>query len=278
VALAWTETPNDRNEPSSLEQYRLMALALLPRGTAFALHKDSGVSDFLEGCVAEFARIDEAVRKLLDSALPIDAVDWLEDWEKTLGLPKPQPFELLSTADRQRAATSWLLADGANNYATFAKKLGELGLTIEKVHYYRPFATGASAVGDAVLGDGWMHTAELDVGGAGDPMLSVDWDYLALAQRLVDEQLKRGHTLVRLNPVRADDVYAVTISHAYALSLDGENATLITDFFATNGLGSFAMSISGALAARISSDASKYALSIKSAVAVSISGEGAINV
>lgn len=212
----------------TLDDYRLAALALLPRGRAFALRVDSATSDFLEGCMAEFARLDQALHDLALSALPGDAVAYLSDWEEVLGLPRAVPLEPLSVAVRQYIATDWLLGEHGNALADYQRRLDTMDLFIEAVHYYAPFET-TSACNVQVYGEEWMHAVMLDVSGAGAAPGPIDTKALTWAQQMIDDQLRRAHTSVRLNPVAPSSSsgghYARSWLGTYATTNTGEVAT-----------------------------------------------------
>lgn len=185
-------TPAPPTDPNTLERYRLSALALLPRGTAFVLQALTGVSDFLEGAVEEFARIDAAAHKLLDSSLPIDSdTAYLDDWERVLGLPAG----LGSTAERQLAAAAALAHDARNHREAYEDAIEAAGFTLDDVLYFAPFEAGVSAAGDPVLDDDWLYTATLVIGGTSGPE-----DLVELAA-LLRAQLQRAHTHLILSAV-----------------------------------------------------------------------------
>lgn len=185
-------------DPNTLEHYRLMALALLPRGKAFARSVGSAVSDLLEGCMAEFARIDAAAHELLDAALPDRAVAYLEDWEDVLGLPLPWQ-EIGTLSERQQFALRRLLRRSGNNRAAYDEAMASLGLELQAVHSHSPFEVGRSAAGDALTNDVWAYAFTLDV--SNDDGTAPTLDQMAQLDTIIRALLQRAHTHVVTVPV-----------------------------------------------------------------------------
>lgn len=71
----------------SVEQFRDMMLALLPRGPAWPTSKDSQLAQWLMGMAEEFARVDAKNEQLRMEMNPAKTVDLLPEWERDYGLP-----------------------------------------------------------------------------------------------------------------------------------------------------------------------------------------------
>jgi uncharacterized protein YmfQ (DUF2313 family) len=171
----------------SAEAYRAQLQALLPPGAAWPRHPDAALTRLLAAWGEELARIDARSDRLISEAMPGDALEMLEDWERVAGLPDACGAEIATTtAERRANLIAKLTQQGGASIPWFYALAEPLGYEIE-IEEYRPFVCGLSRCGeDRLLGDGkvrylWSISVkgprltrfQAGVSCCGDPLLKI---------------------------------------------------------------------------------------------------------
>lgn len=88
----------------TLDQHVTAIAANLPSGRVWVpkMLRGSNLNGLLRGIASEFLRMDEMLERYVDQSVPTETVDYLEEWERALGIPDPcVPLET-EIAKRQR--------------------------------------------------------------------------------------------------------------------------------------------------------------------------------
>lgn len=147
----------------SNENYASALGQLLPKGKAW--HRENGavLSGVLLGLAKSFAASDTAAISLLRNAFPATAGSLLTDWEKALGLPDDCAIGEMTTIARRRAAVVTKLTGGGGlSLTSLIQALNNSGYTITLTEFRRA-RCGLSACGDAINGDDWPLTLQVNV-------------------------------------------------------------------------------------------------------------------
>ncbi|MBA7932979.1 DUF2313 domain-containing protein [Klebsiella sp. RHBSTW-00215] len=150
----------------SVDDYTRALVSLLPTGLAWPRDVESTQYATVKSLAHSFARSDTDSLALLSGGFPSTALMMLYEWERTLGLPDDCAIgEIDSIGARQRAVVSKLISTGGlnrNYYITIAAALG-YDVTIM---LFRPAMCGMSVCGDAINGDEWPYTWQINVPGS----------------------------------------------------------------------------------------------------------------
>lgn len=179
--------------PFEAADYAVALANLLPRGRAWPAEAGSTRAQLLGALTPPLARLDARAQALLIDAFPRTAVELLDAWEQTLGLPDPCAGVQPTVALRQAQVVARFQGFGGQSvgfFVTFAALLG-FAITIQEF-------TGAQH-------DQWQVTVaasgaalfEFGVGRFGDAFETLS----ANAQVLQCEfaRLKPAHTLLIWN-------------------------------------------------------------------------------
>lgn len=135
--------------------YKALLKKLLPKGKAWAVGNGSTFDKLLDAKAQEYARIDADIIRFINNVFPQTTVDFLEDWERLVGIPK----ECLQRGDdpqtRREDIVAALSVQGnlsRQHYIDLAKRLG-YDITITEP---RPFRVSINAVGDALYSEDWL--------------------------------------------------------------------------------------------------------------------------
>jgi uncharacterized protein YmfQ (DUF2313 family) len=133
-------------------EYLEQLLALAPRGSALNGEEGSNWTALLAAFADEFARFDARVAQAHEEADPRSALETLDDWERTTGLPDECSAEVETLQERRNAVVGVLRARGGQSGAYFKALAETLGyeVTITK---FRPFIAGLSRCGDVLGGE-----------------------------------------------------------------------------------------------------------------------------
>lgn len=200
---------------------------LLPPGRLFGDRRTPVLDGILEGLGAEFDRVDAEGAALAPDLLPTTSGRFLEEWERTLGLPDECGPAPTTTSDRLRAVRSRLLAGGdlsRGRYLAIARTLGYEARITEGAG--SQFRCGISRCGDDLGFDGgeflWTMTVpagttrrfECGVSRCGDPLADAGDELL----ECLIERAAPAHTAIVF-------VYA-EVGDCLILLLDENGATL----------------------------------------------------
>lgn len=178
---------------SNVQRYATAGAQLLPPGAAFDLahEDDTGLHDLLEGLAVEFARIHEAAETLYRNVVnPAQANEYLDDWERMLGLPgKCVTNPSTSIAERAGAVVAALRGRGSHARATYEAVARALGYTEQlEFQHFPPMSCGMT-VGNSLYSDEWSHAVRVVVP-VGDQTAD---DQLICT---FTDQLRRSHTFI----------------------------------------------------------------------------------
>lgn len=150
----------------SIDDYTRSLIALLPTGLAWSRDKKGSQHATLRALGRSFSRSDSDSQAILSGGFPSTALMMLFEWESALGLPDDCVIgEIGGISERQRSVVSKLISTGGlnrNYYITIAAALG-YDITIMQ---FRPAMCGMSVCGDAINGDEWPFTWQINVPGS----------------------------------------------------------------------------------------------------------------
>ncbi|HCQ8415826.1 TPA: DUF2313 domain-containing protein [Klebsiella michiganensis] len=149
----------------SVDDYARALVSLLPTGLAWPRDVESTQYAMVRSLAHSFARSDTESLTLLSGGFPSTALMMLYEWERTLGLPDDCAIgEMDSIGARQRAVVSKLISTGGLNRNYYISVAAALGYTIH-ITQFRPAMCGMSVCGDAINGDEWPFTWQINVPG-----------------------------------------------------------------------------------------------------------------
>ena len=187
--------------------YRNQLLNLLPRGRAWARDITSTMAAFMHAIGDEFALLHERARVLIEEeSNPLSAVETIDDWEKSLGLPDACSSAAPTLAERQAAAAGRYYGNGGHSIPYLidvALQMGFVITIVDKVtpHHYEVKVPGVEAVRLSV-GEGPGHTV-------GEPLRTYG-DEIALECVLM--RLHQSHTVATFT-YGGTESYSVTYTY-----------------------------------------------------------------
>lgn len=142
----------------SIGDYTKALQNLMPMGIAWPRHPDSVQAALLKALGQDFQKNDASAQSLLKGAFPSMALELLDEWEETLGLPDPCSISEQGTIQARRGAiTSRLVSEGSLSKAYMISVCAALGYTIT-ITEYRQARAGWSVAGDPINGEYWPFT------------------------------------------------------------------------------------------------------------------------
>lgn len=117
------------------EEYRNALLALLPKGDAWPIDRDSHIAKLMSGIAEEFARIDARAYAVIRESHPSTAFELFKEWEKMYGLPNSCSGEDPSFQERRQALVQAYRANGGQSRQFFITLAALLGFTITITEY-----------------------------------------------------------------------------------------------------------------------------------------------
>jgi len=152
-------------------------LSLLPRGRVWPKELSSVQAQSISCFAPTFQRISDSAVNLLADTFPATAVDFLGEWESTLGLPDACAGIAPTEDERRRQVIARFTNSGGQSIGHFAAYALGLGYTIT-VTQYAPFRMGQSVMGQALGNDDWFFTwtvnAPLSSGAYGNKVLECE--------------------------------------------------------------------------------------------------------
>ena len=112
----------------SLEQYRHMLLALLPRG--YAWPADGELGDISIALGEELKRIEERAEGLIDESDPRSVIELIDDWENDWGLPDPCLGHAGTLQQRRELLTNKIVGIANQSRQTYIDRAADLGYAI----------------------------------------------------------------------------------------------------------------------------------------------------
>jgi uncharacterized protein YmfQ (DUF2313 family) len=142
------------------DDYLAALQSILPRGKLWPTDPDAILTNFLSGLTPTFARVTSAAAALLVDAFPATAVNFLPEWEETLGLPDPCAGAAPTTAARQAQCTARFAGVGGSSIAYLIGYAAQLGYTIT-ITEYRPKRVN-DPVNMPMYGLSWAHAIQIN--------------------------------------------------------------------------------------------------------------------
>lgn len=185
------------------DSYTAQLQQLLPRGPIWTREPDSGLTAFLAGLAAEFARVDARAEQLLIELDPARTYELLTDWERVLGLPDGCTPVTGTISERRAAVVQKLTSLGGQTPAFYVALAAHLGFEVV-IHEFDPdvedYAPGLGLTGDEyrlvwrvqVLTQTDFTVFRADESGADDHLTEGG----ALDLECVIRRAKPAHTLV----------------------------------------------------------------------------------
>ena len=138
-----------------IDEYLQQLLSLLPRGPAWIADRDTVLSRLLRAEASQLADIDRRAVALLNEFLPAQAIDLLEEWEQSVGLPDACT-DLGSTIQQRRTAlVNTIVSRLDTNPSTYVRIGREFGVEIEVDEHDQARAANDSAMDTS--GGKWRH-------------------------------------------------------------------------------------------------------------------------
>jgi uncharacterized protein YmfQ (DUF2313 family) len=119
----------------TVEQFRDVMLALMPRGFAWPTEPNSNWGQLFMALAEEFTRIDIRNESLLAEFYPRTTLELLEDWEKNYGLPGQCIHEVQTLNERHRALLTKYRLVGRQDKQFFIDVAADLGYVITITEY-----------------------------------------------------------------------------------------------------------------------------------------------
>lgn len=150
----------------TVDDYTRALVALMPSGLAWLRDKGSTQYATLRALGNSFARSDSESQSILTGAFPSTALMMLSEWESTLGLPDDCSFgESNNIGKRQRAVVSKLISTGGLNRDYYTNIAAILGYEVT-ITQFRPAMCAMSVCGDAINGEEWPFTWQINTFGS----------------------------------------------------------------------------------------------------------------
>lgn len=173
--------------------YLAMLQALLPRGLAWTRAPGAVLTRLLHASADELARLDAAVRLLLDEINPERTMDGLEDWERVLGLPDTCVPTGATMQERRAAVLTKLRDVGRQDLAAWYDVAATLGYDVV-IEEHWPMICGIHECGDPTGGwteasgmpvEMWEQLYGYPIGRCGPEEIRYWWRVLVLGDRLL---------------------------------------------------------------------------------------------
>jgi uncharacterized protein YmfQ (DUF2313 family) len=143
---------------STPAQYARQLKALLPRGIAWNLERDSYLSRVMLALAEELARVHTRTVDLVRELDPRTTLELLADWERMLGLPDVCAPAEQTVQERRDAAVAKYTRLGGQSPQFFIDLAAAIGYEVTITEFY-PFRADESHAGDALTNDAeWAHT------------------------------------------------------------------------------------------------------------------------
>lgn len=181
-------------------------LGLLPRGRVWPKELSSIQAQAMSCYAPTFQRLSDSALNLIEDLFPATTVNFLDEWEATLGLPDPCSGPSPTFQGRRQQVVARLSNSGGQSIQFFTAYALGLGYTIT-VKQFAPFRCGQSTCGQQLGGPDWFFTWAIQtkvntvnyfrVGQAatGEPLSS--WGNAVLECELTE--VKPSHTVLQFH-------------------------------------------------------------------------------
>ncbi|MEJ0020740.1 MAG: putative phage tail protein [Acetobacteraceae bacterium] len=165
------------------DDFRQGAGGAIPRGYAWNASPDTVQGQTWGGIAGAVQQLHARAGVLSEQESdPGRAVELLADWEHAYGLPDHcTPFNA-TIQQRQAALVARIASQGGQSIAYYVAVAAALGYSIT-ITEFRPFRVSRSRVGDALLGEPWLHTWRVNAP-------SVTMQYFRVGRSAVGERLR----------------------------------------------------------------------------------------
>jgi uncharacterized protein YmfQ (DUF2313 family) len=155
----------DLDETTGADLYARQLKALMPRGHAFNLERDSEVSATLEALAQELGRVDARGTDLIAEADPRTASETIGDWERMLSLPDALVPEIPTDLDDRRLVCAVKYTNrGGQDYQFFSDLVESCGYGLDSIDKFAASMLRAGfRVGDRCYDVTWAFTIVLNV-------------------------------------------------------------------------------------------------------------------
>ncbi|WP_392563194.1 DUF2313 domain-containing protein (plasmid) [Orbus sturtevantii] len=138
----------------SQDEYAMALKQLMPKGIIWG-DRNSIQYRLLMSIAKSFQRIDDEAINLITSAFPGSSITFLDEWEKSLGLPDSCSFgEKQTYQDRLLAVFLKFISIGGQSKSYFTELASALSKVI-KIKEFRQARCGLSRAGDRIYGEEW---------------------------------------------------------------------------------------------------------------------------
>jgi len=181
-------------------------LGLLPRGRVWPKDLSSVQAQAVSCFAPTFRRISDSALNLLEDLFPASTINFLSEWEATLGLPDPCAGMSPTFQGRRNQVVARFSSSGGQSAQFFQSFAQGLGYTVT-VTQYAPFRCGQSVCGQQLGGEDWFFAWAINsqlntinhfrVGQSttGEPLTS--WGNAVLECEL--SQAKPAHTILQFH-------------------------------------------------------------------------------
>ena len=132
-------------------------LGLLPRGRVWPKELSSVQAQAMSCYAPTFTRISDSALYLLEDLFPASTINFLPEWEATLGLPDPCVGVSPTFQARRRQVVARFSSSGGQSIQFFEAFAQGLGYAVT-VTQYAPFRCGQSVCGQQLGGEDWFFT------------------------------------------------------------------------------------------------------------------------
>lgn len=181
-------------------------LGLLPRGRVWPKELSSLQAQAVSCFAPTFQRLSDSALNLLEDTFPASTVNFLDEWESTLGLPDPCAGVLPTFQARRKQVVARLTNSGGQSVQFFIALALGLGYEIA-VTQFAPFRCGQSTCGQQLGDSDWFFTWAVNTqintvnffqtgrSAVGEPLAS--WSNAVLECEMTEA--KPSHTLVQFH-------------------------------------------------------------------------------
>lgn len=181
-------------------------LGLLPRGRVWPKELSSVQAQAVSCFAPTFQRLSDAGLGLLTDMFPSTTVNFLTEWEQTLGLPDPCAGVAPTFQGRRNQVVARFTNTGGQSMQFFIAYALGLGYSVT-ITQYAPFRCGQSVCGQPLGGPDWFFTWSINTqlntvnyfragqSAAGEPLSS--WGNAVLECEL--SEAKPAHTILQFH-------------------------------------------------------------------------------
>jgi len=132
-------------------------LGLLPRGRVWPKELSSLQAQAMSCYAPTFQRLSDSALNLLEDMFPASTINFLNEWEATLGLPDPCAGVSPTLQGRRSQVVAHFSSSGGQSIHFFQAYALGLGYVVT-ITQYAPFRCGQSVCGQQLGGEDWFFT------------------------------------------------------------------------------------------------------------------------